>query len=154
MMPGTRLPSTNGKPRQLAVEVSWSSHYPIDRIEIVQNGRVVRSHALIGINQQRHGIQTHALKIESDGWIAARAYGNARDSFAQAIYAHTSPIYIGDGIPADAINGSAEFFVRSIDDSINWINKTGRFTQDQQREEILHLFNQGRKVYSNLAGMN
>jgi len=154
MMPGTRLPSTNGKPRQLAVEVSWSSHYPIDRIEIVQNGCVVRSHTLISINQQRHGIQTHALKIDSDGWIAARAYGNARDSFAQAVYAHTSPIYIGDGIPADAINGSAEFFVRSIDDSINWINKTGRFTQDQQREEILHLFNQGRKVYSNLAGMN
>ena len=120
----------------------------------MQNGRVVRSHTLISINQQRHGIQTHALKIDSDGWIAARAYGNARDSFAQAIYAHTSPIYIGDGIPADAINGSAEFFVRSIDDSINWINKTGRFTQDQQREEILHLFNQGRKVYSNLAGMN
>ena len=151
MMPGARLSPTNGKSRQLPVEVSWSSHYPLNRIEIVHNGYVAGSHALINGNQQRDGTHTLDLKINSDGWIAARAYGAARDSYAQAVYAHTSPVYIGSGIPAKVVNDSAKFFVRSIDNSIDWVNRIGRFTQDQQREEVLHLFNEGRKVYADLA---
>ena len=150
-MPGARLSPTNGKSRQLPVEVSWSSHYPLNRIEIVHNGYVAGSHALINGNQQRDGTHTLDLKINSDGWIAARAYGAARDSYAQAVYAHTSPVYIGSGIPAKVVNDSAKFFVRSIDNSIDWVNRIGRFTQDQQRQEVLHLFNEGRKVYADLA---
>ena len=126
-------------------------HYPLNRIEIVHNGYVAGSHALINGNQQRDGTHTLDLKINSDGWIAARAYGAARDSYAQAVYAHTSPVYIGSGIPAKVVNDSAKFFVRSIDNSIDWVNRIGRFTQDQQREEVLHLFNEGRKVYADLA---
>ena len=91
------------------------------------------------------------LQIETDGWLAARAYGDARDSFAQAIYAHTSPVYIGTGRPDNIAKESAAFFVRSIDDSIDWVRRVGRFTKDEQREEVLHLFNEGRKVYASLA---
>ena len=93
---------------------------------------------LINGNQQRNGTHTLDLKINSDGWIAARAYGAARDSYAQAVYAHTSPVYIGSGIPAKVVNDSAKFFVCSIDNPIDWVNRIGRFTQDQQREEVLH----------------
>ena len=113
-MPGARLSPTNGKSRQLPVEVSGASHYPLNRIEIVHNGYVTGSHTLINGNQQRDGTHTLDLKINSDGWIAARAYGAARDSYAQAVYAHTSPVYIGSGIPAKVVNDSAKFFVCSI----------------------------------------
>ena len=91
------------------------------------------------------------LRIESDGWVAARAFGEARDSFGQPIYAHTSPIYIGSGLPVDVAQRSAAFFVRSIDSAAEIVSRDWRFTNDTQREEVLHLFNEGRKVYQNLA---
>ena len=49
-------------------------------------------------------------KSKTDGWIAARAYGDARDSYAQAIYAHTSPVQIGTGRPPGIAQESAAFF--------------------------------------------
>ena len=94
------------------------------------------------------------LRIESDGWVAARAFGEARDSFAQPVYAHTSPIYIGTGRPDTVSQSSAAFFVHSIDSAIEIVNRDWRFAKDTQREEVLHLFNEGRRVYENLARLH
>ena len=149
-MPGGRIDSPNGVSRKLSGEISWHSHYPINRVELVHNGSVVQRKDFNEAPEQ-NGEWGFDLEIEADGWIAARAYGDARDSFAQAIYAHTSPVQIGTGRPPGIAQDSAAFFVRSIDDSIDWISRIGKFTKDEQREEILHLFNEGRKIYAGLT---
>lgn len=41
--------------------------------------------------------------------------------------------------------------MRAIDDAMDIVSRDWRFTKDAQRAEILHLFNEGRKVYANLA---
>ena len=151
-MPGGRIESPNGQPRKVSGQIAWDSHYPINRIELVHNGVVSQSKTLDESDDQQHGAWTFDLRIETDGWLAARAYGDARDSFAQAVYAHTSPIYIGTGRPNGIAQESARFFVRSIDDSIEWVRRTGKFTTDAQRDEVLHLFNEGRRIYADLAG--
>ena len=149
-MPGARIDSPNGIPRKISGEVSWHSHYPINHIELVHNGSVIQRKGPNKASQR--GAWTFDIEIETDGWVAARAYGDARDSFAQAIYAHTSPVYIGTGRPNRIAQESAAFFVRSIDDSIDWVSRIGKFTKNEQREEVLHLFQEGRKVYAALAG--
>ena len=149
-MPGGRIDSPNGSPRKLSGQISWNSHYPINRVELVHNGNVAQRKDFNEAPQQ-NGEWGFDLEIEADGWIAARAYGDARDSFAQAIYAHTSPVQIGTGRPPGIAQDSAAFFVRSIDDSIDWISRIGKFTKDEQREEILHLFHEGRKIYAGLT---
>jgi len=149
-MPGARIDSPNGIPRKISGEVSWHSHYPINHIELVHNGSVIQRKGPNKASQS--GAWTFDIEIETDGWVAARAYGDARDSFAQAIYAHTSPVYIGTGRPNRIAQESAAFFVRSIDDSIDWVSRIGKFTKNEQREEVLHLFQEGRKVYAALAG--
>ena len=132
-------------------QIAWQSHYPLNSVELVHNGAVTQTVPLDGMG---HGGEwTFDLRIESDGWVAARAFGEARDSFAQPVYAHTSPIYIGTGLPVDTVQGSAAFFARSIDNAMKIVNRDWRFTKDTQREEVLHLFNEGRKVYANLAGL-
>ncbi len=150
-VPGGRIDSPHGQLRRVSGAISWDSHYPINRVELIHNGSVTQRKSLEGPAGQRNGSWEFNLPIETDGWIAARAYGDARDSFAQAIYAHTSPVYIGTGQPPKTAQESAAFFVRSIDDSIEWVSRVGRFTKDEQREEVLHLFREGRKVYADLA---
>ncbi|MCZ6678463.1 MAG: CehA/McbA family metallohydrolase [Candidatus Poribacteria bacterium] len=149
--PGGRIRSPNGAPRKISGEIAWQSNYPINRVELIHNGRAVQRHEIDEASTRRNGKWGFDVEIKMDGWIAARTFGDARDSFAQAIYAHTSPVYIGTGRPDGIAQESAALFVRSIDDSIDWVSRIGKFTKDAHREEVLHLFREGRKVYAGLA---
>ena len=87
---------------------------------------------------------------ETNGWIAARCSGVARDSFDQAIYAHTSPVWLEMGrLPTERKN-DAKFFAQSIEQSLQWINRSGRYTNTDQRQAVAELFRKGQKVYEGL----
>ena len=43
-------------------------------------------------------------------------------------------------------------FLRSIDESLKWIDSYGRYNNDQQREDVRELFRRGREAFAGLAG--
>ena len=100
---------------------------------------------------QREGQLRHQFDQESDGWVAARLWGRARDSFGHALYAHSSPIYMQGGKVASERAEAAHFFLRSIDESIAWIDSIGRYNNEEQRQNVKELFRRGREVYAGLA---
>ena len=150
--PGSRLGETEEGRRPTAVRVEWRSLYPLRRIEVVRDGEVVGTQALEEGARQREGVWELDIAARGNGWLAARAYGEARDSFAQPVYAHTSPVYVGTGLPAGKAAESASQFARAIDQYSDAIRQFGRFARDEQREEVLHLFAEAKKVYEQLAG--
>ncbi len=150
VQPGGRIEAPGGGGRKVVGQMEWHSFYPLDRIEWVQNGEVVHSRDLRGSGEQREGKWEVDVAIAGGGWVGARAYGAARDSFAQAVYAHTSPVYIGSGLPAGKVRDAAAFFARGIEESSELIGRFWRFTKDEQRQEVLHLFEEGKKVYTRL----
>ena len=89
--------------------------------------------------------------VERDGWVAARLWGNARDSFDQSIYAHSSPVYFACGTESAARGDAARFFLNSIDESLKWIDSYGRYNNDKQRQDVKELFQRGREVYAGLV---
>ena len=131
------------------VTVSWHSHYPLTRIDIIQDGTVAAS------REYPAGTLSGELKadlpINANSWIAARCGSDARDSFFHAIYAHTSPVYIRTGTTSSAQRQAAGFFLGRLDESLDWIGSKGRFTKDEQREEMEHLFQQARSLYEDLS---
>ncbi|MEE3259624.1 MAG: CehA/McbA family metallohydrolase [Candidatus Latescibacterota bacterium] len=135
---------------RVVVEMAWRSHYPLDRVEVVRDGEVVDTRVLQETAEQREGAWSVDVDLAGDGWVAARVFGAARDSFGQAVYAHASPVYVGTGVPAERAGDAAAFFARGIEESSGLIGRFGRFTTDAQREEVLHLFAEGRKVYAKL----
>ena len=133
----------------LDAEIGFRSCYPVERVELVVNGAVVYGQEY---PEGRHeGLLHHQLQATRDGWIAARLWGNSRDSFDQSLYAHGSPIYFSCGQPSAQRTDSAQFFLQSIDQSLQWIDQVGRYNNDQQREEVRDLFRRGREVYSGLV---
>ena len=66
-------------------------------------------------------------------------------------YAHSSPSYFRCGARPAERAADANFFLRSIDESLKWIGSYGRYNNDQQREEVRELFRRGRAVYAGLA---
>ena len=134
---------------RLEAEVSFRSHYPVDAAEIIANGAVV--HRQEWDEPRREGVFNRDLTVGCDGWVAARLWGNSRDSFDQSIYAHSSPVYVRCGpAPAERTN-DARFFLDSIDESLRWIDTVGRYNNDQQREDVRDLFRRGREVFAGLA---
>ena len=91
------------------------------------------------------------IAVRSDGWIAARCYSHVRDSYAQEIFAHTSPIYLRCGSPNPAIKPDAAYFVAGIDDALErWVSHKLRYGNDRQREEVRELFKLGRAYFAAL----
>ena len=134
---------------RLETEVSFRSHYPVDAAEIVVNGAVI--HRQEWDEPRREGVFNWDTSMQRDGWIAARLWGNSRDSFDQSIYAHSSPVYVSCGpAPAERAD-AARFFLDSIDESLKWIDTVGRYNTDQQREDVRDLFRRGREVFAELS---
>ena len=130
--------------------MTWNSHYAIDRVELIQNGGVVKSQDLPAGSTD--GKLETGISVESDGWVAARLGSSARDSFAQAMWAHTSPVYVEvGGIKSSAAIDSARYFLEQIDTSLSWINTGAKFYTDSHRKEVLDLFAQGRSEYYAIA---
>ena len=138
------------KGSHLPVEVNWHSHHPVERVEIVLNGKAVERRDFPEGRNSGH-IEAD-LVAESDGWIGARLGSGSRDSFNQPIWAHTSPVYFeGTDIRSDASFKSATYFTERIGEGIDWVKTKGRFYSDIQRKEIVDLFRQGQDWYSDLA---
>ena len=135
---------------RLEAEVSFRSHYPVERIELLCNGAVV--HGQEWPEGRREGQLRHHLEVERDGWVAARLWGNSRDSFDQSLYAHSSPTYFSCGPPPAERPDAARFFLHSIDESLRWIDTVGRYNNDRQRQDVKDLFRQGREIYAGLVG--
>ena len=132
------------------VEIDWKSHYAIERIEVIQNGRAVTSREFP--EGSTEGVLDAEVPVATDGWIAARLGSSARDSFAQAIWAHTSPVYVrAGGPPSPERVSDARWFIDRIDESLSWINTGAKFYTDAQRKEVLDLFAQGRDVYREMV---
>jgi len=144
--PGASVDVSGGK---ASVRVRWASHYPLDRIEIVQDGAVVKTVSLK--DDRREGAQEVAVPVKADGWIAARCWSTARDSFSQAIYAHTSPAYVKTGVTNPLQVQAARLFLEGIDAGAERIRTLYKFTKDEQREAVMELFGKGRKVYEGLV---
>ena len=137
-----------GRSGTLEIEATYNSFYPIHRIEIVMNGAVVHSES--HPEGKREGVLRHHASSDCDGWVAARLWGDSRDSFDQSIYAHSSPVYFACGRPPVERNNSAHYFLRRIDESLKWIDSYGRYSNDQQREDVKDLFRRGREAFAAL----
>ncbi|HVS16506.1 MAG TPA: CehA/McbA family metallohydrolase [Thermoanaerobaculia bacterium] len=95
--PGAELALGTG-PRTLSYRGFLRSVVPVDRLELLHDGRVVESFTLDG-ERTRHDVEG-TLEVEGDGWILLRAWseGSHPDVFDLYPYATTGPIYLrGEG---------------------------------------------------------
>lgn len=145
--PGANLTLDPGA--RVEVSVSWISHYPLNRVEIIQDGQIVETRFYP--EGSSTGEINSTLPVPGNSWIAARCGSDARDSFFHAIYAHTSPVYIRTGRTSEHQVLSSQSFLRALEHSLEWIGRTARFTTDEQRAEVVDLFQRARQVYARLA---
>ena len=140
--------------KPIAVKADLRSIQPIDSLEIIANGKVVKRINLS--NRSASPVLTESLVLElrpkRSGWVAARCLFTAPDGRLRQ--AHTSPVYITvDGKPI-ASKQDAEFMIRWIDRLVQVSEKPGRYRSDKQLAEVQAIFHKAKQIYQNIAADN
>ena len=117
---------------QGTVEVeAWAeSIFPIHRLEIVQEGRVVAS-TEVATGTRRLELR-EKIKVDGHTWLAARCGGPDyydpiphHDVWNRGIFAHTSPIYVACGGDWEMFDGeAARYMLTLIDGSLTYVRET------------------------------
>lgn len=131
-------------PEQVQIVASGIGREDFTSIELVYNGRVVRSSS--SHNTQGHFVasMSHSLRVDQPGWLALRIPLQAGENpFGRGLYAHTSPVYIemaGQRIfrPQVALE-----LIDELEQSIETINNKGTFADEEERRAILTIYRRG-----------
>lgn len=128
----------------------WSQH-PVDKLELVQNGKVIATGNIEAGGLA--GTLAQEVQVEHAGWLALRASGPACEgSMLRPMGAHTNPVYVEvRDKPFDASH-DAEFFLEWIDRLEADLKTRDRIPPGEMSDVMTHL-NQAREVYRKLAGI-
>lgn len=83
--------------------IDLSSMRPVERVEIVVNGKVVKTLKGFGGNGSKR--YSGSLDLPQGGWVAARAVGDATGwpSMSHSQFAHSAPVWIGSKGSTDPV---------------------------------------------------
>ncbi len=141
--PGSRTTLTGRQP--VGIEAVVRSRRPLNRIEVVVNGKVWRTYPADGKKELR---LSEKFEPDVSSWIAVRAFEPAGETL---VFAHTSPAYVLlDGRPV-RVAADARAIVAKIDQLVRYTETKAAFRTPEQKTETLALYRQARAVYEKLA---
>ena len=147
--PGDELKLTNGM-HEMKFKAWLRSIVPIDHLQIICNGKVVRELKLAGDRQRAD--EEGAVSISETGWCLLRAFSDKAEYPVLDLYpyATTSPIYL-------TVNGSsphpkedAEYFITWIDQLIAGAQSNHDWNSDAEKSAVVDQFTRARSVYQNM----
>jgi hypothetical protein len=133
-----KLPSRGGTVHVEAEAVSLTG--PVNKLEVVYNGRVVAQAA------SRAGSATLKLsqevKVPGSGWLAARCVSQhkAWSVWPQHIAAHTSAVYVKAGRDEVFDNPTAEYLVTVMKGGLAWLDTLATRDTPERHAAIRHVF--------------
>jgi hypothetical protein len=123
---------------------SWS---PFDRLEVVANDFVVAS--TIGAGQGAPVTIDTDIALPQSGWILARCIErrqSKKGSPEEVVTAVTSPIYLrGDGRSSPINDGAATLLRQSLNETIGWIEREGRFESEEQMKRLADIIREAQE---------
>jgi hypothetical protein len=137
-LPGHVFTSETGMALGLSLEASLDSRDPVSSVEIIQNGRVIRTFS------DSSWKRTHSLGIvtfKESGWFLVRVIADAPNTFR---FASTGPFYVEVGqTPRRVSRASAEFF-------LDWIRERKsqiKINDPRQQAEVIAYHNEAEKFW-------
>jgi TolB protein len=147
--PGDEIALAAGAPRDLRVKVEALSIAPLDSLQILVNGAIVKN---VPVSGDRSRIAFDgAVPVPEGGWVAARALGPASvflgDDYA---FAHTSPVYVVRGGRRWVGVEDVQFLAATVD-AIGARAERARWRSEAERTEFRAAVDSARAYYAGLA---
>jgi TolB protein len=142
--PGDALPRAGKFP----VRVSMRSPVTMDHLELVQNGRIIKTFKLTG---DRTRFDWNGDLDLAGGWVVLRAFNDRAHPWVLDLYpyATTSPIYLD--APAPPAPDDAAYFVAWMDRVVEAALARGGWHNEEEKADTLAYLNAARKKYRAIA---
>lgn len=152
------------QPASLSVSGRAAGRNDFKRLELVHNGKVVHtvnSHVTGG---HFEAVLDFKLAVNEPGWTALRTpggslgssgavvvppttpirgSGDSKNEMGEALFAHTSPIYIEFGGKRIFRRDAALALIEDLESGLKAIPMKARFDTEAQREEVLQIYREG-----------
>jgi hypothetical protein len=121
---------------------------PMDHLEILYNGKPLRSVALRG--DRRSADLDERVRVAGPGWILLRAWNDHShpDIFDIYPYATTNPVFLAAAGTATHCGADADYFLAWIDRLDDAARRHGGYNNDEERRITLGQIAAARKVYA------
>jgi TolB protein len=145
--PGDSLDGAGSRP----VRIAMRAPIAVDHLELVQNGRVIKSFELSG-DRTRFDWSGN-VAFDRGGWILLRAFNDQPDPWVLDLYpyATTSPIYF-DSPAAPPAPEDAAYFVAWMDRVIEATLARGGWNSESEKSDTLAYLDHAREKFRALAG--
>ncbi|HEX3677610.1 MAG TPA: CehA/McbA family metallohydrolase, partial [Sphingomicrobium sp.] len=139
------------RPGKLSYLVAMRSPVPVDHLELVENGRVVKSFTLAG--DRRKLDASGEVAVDHSGWLVLRAWNDGADPHILDIYpyATTSPVYVEmpGGMPPDPKDSA--YFEAWLDRVIEDVGARKDFRNEDEREATLAYLGKAKDKFASRA---
>jgi len=132
------------KPGGIKIRVVVESQFPLNKVEIIQNGKVIRTEPSARASNK---VAFNAeVDFKTSGWVAVRASGpNHPLVIRRNPVAHTNPVYVEIADKPQDAKADAEYFLKWIDRLEGDLRKRDRMHTGQKHIEAQ--LKQARAVY-------
>lgn len=128
------------KPKTVRIEVSAVGRHDFQKLELVQNGRVIASE----VGKEKDGVFTarfvKEVNVDEPAWFAARIDSTAKNELDRQLFAHTSPVYADFAGKRVFDVDAARAMLRRMEEARDEIRTKGRFESDATRGKILTIY--------------
>jgi hypothetical protein len=146
-MPGdeVRLPDTGGS---VEIALRMQSIVPVDKVEVLFNGRVAET--LAGGTEAE---LRKRIAVKTSGWLTVRAYGTkpVHPIDDRYVFGETGPVYVYCGDRPIRSREDAAYFIRWIDEITRQANAHPGWRSEGERRHVLGQFAEARKVFEQRA---
>lgn len=145
--PGAVL-SVGEKPK-IRIKASARSRFPLQKAELVHNGRVIATAKLD--DDSLVATLDQDLTFERGGWLAFRAEGRGTaETPIPTLNAHTNPIYVETGGKTVRSAEEAKSFLQWIDQFEVLLRARNRFPNEKLRNQAQDQLEAARRVYERI----
>ncbi len=147
--PGEEIKLPPGK-HEIPFAVSLRSIVPVDHLQIIFNGEVVREFQLEG--KKSSGDFEGTVPVGQSGWILLRAWSEkaAYPVLDAYPYATTSPIYVSVGEKPARSPVDARYFIAWIDRLIEAALSHSGYNTEAEKSETLKILTEAKAVFQKL----
>jgi len=144
--PGRSVPRAG----RLPVKVALRAPFPVDRLELVQNGKPILSFALEG--DRTRFDWSGDVDFEAGGWVLLRAYNEQAHPWVLDLYpyATTSPVWF-ESPTAPPAPEDAAYFVAWMDRVVEATLARGGWNDAQEKADTLAYLDAAREKFRALA---
>ena len=146
--PGDEIALASGAPAAVRVKAEAMSITPVDSLQVIVNGAVVRT--VVARDGKTVSFEG-PVPVPDGGWIAARVLGpHSRYIGDDYAFAHTSPVYLVRGGRRFVDRADAQFLAETVD--AIWARvERGRWRSESERERFRAAVETARGTYARLA---